>query len=49
MAEMKFDLLILGGGPAGYNAAERAAEGGLKTAVFEERALWAIVMKVFIG
>ena len=44
MAEMKFDLLILGGGPAGYNAAERAAEGGLKTAVFEERALGGVCL-----
>lgn len=25
-----YDLIILGGGPAGYNAAERAAHGGLK-------------------
>ena len=39
MAETKFDLIVLGGGPAGYNAAERAAHGGLKTMVCEERAL----------
>lgn len=35
----KFDLIIIGGGPAGYLAAERAAEGGLKTALFEKRSL----------
>ena len=31
-----YDLAILGGGPAGYLAAERAAASGLKTALFEE-------------
>ena len=30
-----FDLIVLGGGPAGYLAAERAAHGVLKTAVIE--------------
>ena len=34
-----FDLLILGGGPGGYNAAERAGEAGLKTVLIEKRAL----------
>ena len=44
MAEATFDLIILGGGPAGYNATERAAHGGLKTAVFEERALGGVCL-----
>ena len=44
MAEATFDLIVLGGGPAGYNAAERAAHGGLKTAVFEERALGGVCL-----
>jgi len=44
MAENKFDLIILGGGPAGYNAAERAAHGGLKTLVCEERALGGVCL-----
>ena len=39
-----FDLIILGGGPAGYNAAERAAHSGLKTLVFEERALGGVCL-----
>ena len=26
---MNYDIAIIGGGPAGYTAAERAAEGGL--------------------
>ena len=26
---MKYDVAIIGGGPAGYTAAERAAQGGL--------------------
>lgn len=30
-----FDLGIIGGGPAGYNAAERAAQNGLKAILFE--------------
>ena len=34
-----YDLVVIGGGPAGYNAAERAAAKGLKTCVIEERAL----------
>lgn len=40
----KFDLIILGGGPAGYNAAERAAEGKLKTLVIEKRALGGVCL-----
>ena len=31
-----YDLIVLGGGPAGYNAAERAGHAGLKTLVIEE-------------
>ena len=34
-----YDLIVIGGGPGGYNAAERAAESGFKTCVIEERAL----------
>ena len=34
-----FDLLVVGGGPGGYLCAERAAEGGMKVAVFEKKAL----------
>lgn len=33
---MDYDIAIIGGGPAGYTAAERAAEGGLKTVLFEK-------------
>ncbi|MBO5928182.1 MAG: FAD-dependent oxidoreductase, partial [Clostridia bacterium] len=32
-----FDLVVLGGGPAGYLAAERAGHAGLKTMVIEKR------------
>ena len=39
-----FDLLIIGGGPGGYLAAERAAAGGLKTALFEARALGGVCL-----
>ena len=34
-----FDVLVLGGGPGGYLCAERAAQNGLKAAVFEMKAL----------
>ena len=39
-----FDLIVLGGGPAGYLAAERAAHAGLKTAVVEKRALGGVCL-----
>jgi len=32
-----FDLIIIGGGPAGYLAAERAGHGGFKTLLIEKR------------
>ena len=31
---MKYDIAIIGGGPAGYTAAERAAANGLQTVLF---------------
>jgi dihydrolipoamide dehydrogenase len=36
MAETIFDVAIIGGGPAGYTAAIRAAEYGLKVALIEQ-------------
>lgn len=41
---MNYDLMILGGGPAGYNAAERAAHEGMKVVLFEERALGGVCL-----
>jgi dihydrolipoamide dehydrogenase len=38
------DLIILGGGPAGYIAAERAASGGMKTALFEKKNLGGVCL-----
>ena len=35
---MIYDLIVLGGGPAGYLAAERASHAGLSTVVIEKRA-----------
>ena len=32
-----FDLIVIGGGPAGYLGAERAGHAGLKTLVIEKR------------
>lgn len=39
-----YDLLIIGGGPAGYVAAERAGEKGLKVALFEKKALGGVCL-----
>ena len=33
----QIDLVIIGGGPAGYLASERAGHAGLKVLLFEER------------
>lgn len=41
---MTYDLLILGGGPAGYHAAQQAAARGLKCVLFEERALGGVCL-----
>ena len=41
---MQYDLIILGGGPAGYLAAERAGSGGLKVALVEERSLGGVCL-----
>ena len=39
-----YDLIILGGGPAGYLAAERAGHAGLRVALVEERALGGVCL-----
>ncbi|MCZ6589879.1 MAG: dihydrolipoyl dehydrogenase [Alphaproteobacteria bacterium] len=44
MADSKFDLIIVGGGPGGYVAAIRAAQLGLKTAVVEAEHLGGICL-----
>ncbi|MEO6119741.1 MAG: FAD-dependent oxidoreductase, partial [Terriglobales bacterium] len=36
MAETIYDVAIIGAGPAGYTAAIRAAQYGLKTALIEK-------------
>jgi dihydrolipoamide dehydrogenase len=40
----KFDLAIIGGGPAGYVAAERAGAEGLSVIIFDERALGGVCL-----
>ena len=42
--ENLFDLLVIGGGPAGYLAAERAGHAGMKAAVAEKRALGGVCL-----
>ncbi|NLA53417.1 MAG: FAD-dependent oxidoreductase, partial [Clostridiales bacterium] len=41
---MQYDLIILGGGPAGYLAAERAGHAGYKVALVEERNLGGVCL-----
>ena len=41
---MTYDLLILGGGPAGFRAAERAGHFGLSTAIFEGKTLGGVCL-----
>src|SRR5690606_28927154 len=38
------DLLIIGGGPAGYVAAERAGHAGLKVILFEKKAMGGVCL-----
>lgn len=41
---MKYDVAVIGGGPAGYTAAEKAAKGGLSTVLFEKNALGGVCL-----
>ncbi|MCX6309018.1 MAG: dihydrolipoyl dehydrogenase [Bacteroidia bacterium] len=41
---MNYDIGIIGGGPAGYNAAEKAAENGLKTILFEKNVVGGVCL-----
>ncbi|MFL7901238.1 dihydrolipoyl dehydrogenase [Azospirillum argentinense] len=44
MADMNYDLIVIGGGPGGYVAAIRAAQLGLSTAVVERENLGGICL-----
>ena len=39
-----YDLIVLGGGPAGYLGAERAAHAGLSTLLFEKKSLGSVCL-----
>ncbi len=41
---MNFDIAIIGGGPAGYTAAERAGANGLKAVLFEKKAIGGVCL-----
>ncbi len=41
---MKFDVAIIGGGPAGYTAAETAGKAGLTTLLFEKQSLGGVCL-----
>ena len=40
----QYDLIVIGGGPGGYLAAERAAHAGKKTLLFEKRSLGGVCL-----
>ncbi|MDR0424529.1 MAG: NAD(P)/FAD-dependent oxidoreductase [Clostridiales Family XIII bacterium] len=40
----RYDLIVIGGGPAGYAAAGQAAKGGLSVALFERRSLGGVCL-----
>ena len=41
---MNFDIAFIGGGPAGYTAAERAGANGLKAVLFEKKAIGGVCL-----
>ena len=41
---MVYDLIVIGGGPAGYLGAERAGHAGLNTLVFEQRSFGGVCL-----
>ena len=41
---MIYDLIVLGGGPAGYLAAERAGHGGMKVLCLEGRSFGGVCL-----
>ncbi len=44
MDKTMYDLLIIGAGPAGYMAAERAGQSGLKTILFDKQYLGGVCL-----
>ena len=44
MAENVLDLIIIGGGPGGYLAAERAGHAGLSVTLFEKAELGGVCL-----
>ena len=43
---MNYDLIVIGGGPAGYLGAERAARAGLRTMVIEKQYIGGVCLNV---
>ena len=41
---MKYQVIIIGGGPAGYTAAEAAAKGGLSVLLIEKNSLGGVCL-----
>ena len=45
---MNFDIAIVGGGPAGYTAAERAGANGLRAVLFEKKAIGGVCLNCLL-
>lgn len=41
---MRYDIAIIGGGPAGYTAAERAGANGLRAVLFEKKTMGGVCL-----
>ena len=46
---MKYQVIIIGGGPAGYTAAEAAGKGGLSVLLIEKNSLGGVCLNEEIG
>ena len=44
---MRYQLAIIGGGPAGYTAAEAAGKAGLSVVLFEKKSLGGVQFRYF--
>ena len=42
--QQHYDMIVIGGGPGGYLAAERAARAGKKTVLFEKKDLGGVCL-----
>ena len=46
MADTKYDVIVIGSGPGGYETAIRATQLGLKTAIIEKNKLGGVCLNI---